>query len=240
MKVNIVIPMAGAGSRFAKVGYKKPKPFIDVKGIPMIARVMENLNVENANYILIARKEHLEVEKEVVAELEKNYPVTFLTVEELTEGAAITVLIAHRLINNENPLLIANSDQIVDIDLQKFIDEVTIKGKDGSIMTFKDDDPKWSYAKVDSEGHVTEVKEKVVISDQATVGIYLFKEGRDFVNSCLDMIIKRDKVNNEYYVCPAYNYSVAQGKKVSVYEIDMAKMHGIGTPDDLNKYLELI
>lgn len=240
MSVNVVIPMAGAGSRFSKVGYVKPKPFIDVLGMPMILRVLENLRIEGANYILIARKEHLEQERELADKIVKNYNVTFVTVDELTEGAAITVLYSHKLINNDVPLLIANSDQIVDIDMQKYVSDMYDRKLEGSIMTFVDNDPKWSYAKCDEKGLVTEVKEKQVISDQATVGIYLFAHGKDFVNGSLDMIIKKDRVNNEYYVCPVYNYLVADKKKIGIYEIDKNTMHGIGTPEDLNKYLDFI
>lgn len=240
MNINVVIPMAGAGSRFANVGYVKPKPFIDVLGIPMIVRVLENLNFKNANFILIARKEHLEKEKELVEKIIKDFPVKFITIDELTEGAAITVLHTHKLINNNMPLLIANSDQIVDIDMQAYLNDMINKELCGSIMTFVDDNPKWSYAKINNNGMVLEVREKQVISDQATVGIYLFAKGKDFVNGCIDMIINKDKVNGEYYVCPVYNYLIAEKKKIGIYQIDKNKMHGIGTPEDLNKYIEII
>lgn len=240
MRINIVIPMAGAGSRFAKVGYTKPKPFIDVLGMPMILRVLENLRVKDASFILIARKEHIEQERELADKIVRDYKVQFVTIEELTEGAAITVLHSHKLINNDVPLLIANSDQIVDVNMQKYIDDMFERKLEGSIMTFVDNDPKWSYAKTDEQGLVTQVKEKQVISDQATVGIYLFAHGKDFVNGSLDMIINKDRVNNEYYVCPVYNYLITDKKKVGIYEIDKSTMHGIGTVEDLNKYLEVI
>jgi dTDP-glucose pyrophosphorylase len=238
--INIVIPMAGLGSRFSNAGYEKPKPFIDVKGKPMIARVMENLSVDNARYILIARKEHVEQELELINKLKDSYDIEFVLIDKLTEGAACTVLHAHKHINTEMPLLIANSDQIIDININEFLDDCAKRKLDGSILTFQSNDPKWSYAKLDMSGMVTEVKEKKVISEFATVGIYLFSKGRLFVESGIDMIVRNDRVNNEFYVCPAYNYAIHNGAKIGIYNIKEEQMHGTGTPEDLSKYLELI
>jgi len=238
--INVVIPMAGLGSRFVKAGYQKPKPFIDVAGKPMIVRVMENLKYKDAKYILIARKEHLQAESNLVEEIKKNFNVDFVAIDAVTEGAACTVLHARQFINNDAPLLIANSDQIIDMDIASFIEDCLNKGLDGSILTFIDKfkDPKWSFAKTNDEGLVIEVKEKEVISEYATVGVYLYTRGKDFVDSSIDMIVKNDRVNNEFYVCPTYNYAIKNDKKVGVYNINFEQMHGLGTPEDLTKYLE--
>jgi len=240
--INIVIPMAGAGSRFSAAGYEKPKPFIDVDGKPMIARVLENLAYLDAKYILIARKEHLLREQSLVQELEQNYNVIFIPIEELTEGTACTVLYARKYINNETPLLIANSDQIVDMNIANFIDDCEQRELDGSILTFvdKDKDPKWSFAKLDQNNFVIEVREKVVISEYATVGIYFYSKGRDFVNSSIDMIIENERVNGEFYTCPTYNYAIRENLKIGIYNINFSQMHGIGTPEDLDTYLESV
>ena len=240
--INIVIPMAGQGSRFAQVGYEKPKPFIDVNGKPMIARVMENLEYEGANYILIGRKEHLEKEAQIVEDLKSKYNCTVIGIDKLTEGTACTVLYAHKLINNETPLLIANSDQIIDASIKEFIDSCFEKDLDGSILCFDDEElnPKWSFAKINTEGLVTEVKEKEAISKHATVGIYLFSQGKIFVESAIDMIIENDRVNNEFYTCPVYNYAIKNGKEIGIHTIDQASMNGIGTPEDLELYLHKI
>ena len=237
--INIVIPMAGQGSRFAKAGYEKPKPFIDVAGKPMIVRVLENLSYPNARYILIARKEHMEKEKELVKQIEKESNAIFIPIDKLTEGTACTVLYARKYINNDEPLLIANSDQIVDMNIDDFIDDCKERQLDGSILTFIDkfQDPKWSFAKIDEQGFVTKVKEKVVISKYATVGIYLYSKGKDFVNATIDMIIENERVNGEFYTCPAYNYAIKNGLKIGIYNIDFKQMHGIGTPEDLGKFL---
>ncbi|QGN24765.1 lipopolysaccharide biosynthesis protein [Elizabethkingia anophelis] len=238
--MNIVIPMAGLGSRFAKEGYEKPKPFIDVNGKPMIVRVLENLYYPNARYFLIARKEHLEIEKDLVQKIEQEYNATFIGLDKLTEGTACTVLYAREYINNDIPLMIANSDQIVDISITDFIDDCLNRKLDGSILTFLDKElnPKWSFAKINSEELVTEVKEKEAISEHATVGIYMFSKGEDFVNGAIDMIIENDRVNNEFYTCPVYNYIIRDNKRIGIYDIDAEVMHGIGTPEDLNNYLK--
>lgn len=240
--INIVIPMAGQGSRFAKAGYEKPKPFIDVAGKPMIVRVLENLAYPDARYILIGRKEHLEKEHALVKQIEREFNAVFIPIDKLTEGTACTVLYARKYIDNDDPLLIANSDQIVDMNIAHFIDDCAQRNLDGSILTFidKHSDPKWSFAKLDEDRLVTEVQEKVVISEYATVGIYLYAKGRDFVDSAIDMIIENDRVNNEFYTCPTYNYAIGEGKKIGIYNIDFEHMHGIGTPEDLNLYLSKV
>ena len=206
--INIVIPMAGAGSRFAKAGYEKPKPFINVAGKPMIVRVLENLAYPDARYILVGRKDQLEQEHEAVKEIIQNYNATFIAIDELTEGTVCTVLCAKNLIDSDVPLLIANSDQIVDINVRDFINDCDDRKLDGSILTFIDrySDPKWSFVKLDKNNLVSEVREKIVISEFATVGIYLYSKGKDFVNSASQMIAQNDRVNNEFYTCPTYNY----------------------------------
>lgn len=237
--INIVIPMAGEGSRFSAAGYEKPKPFVDVDGKPMIIRVLENLSHPDATYILIARKEHLEREPSLVDQIKRGFNVLFIPIDKLTEGTACTILYARKYINNEHPLLIANSDQIVDIYLEGFVDDCSSRELDGSILTFVDKsrDPKWSFAKIDESGLVVEVREKFAISEFATVGIYLFSKGRDFVNASVDMIIQNDRVNGEFYTCPTYNYAVRDGLKIGIFNINYDAMHGLGTPEDLEKYL---
>lgn len=239
--INVVIPMAGLGSRFASAGYEKPKPFIDVLGIPMIQRVMINLELEDSRFILIARKEHLEKEKEIVDKLKEIYKnVIFIGIDKLTEGTACTLLYAKKYIDNICPLLIANSDQIVDIKIADFVKQCLNKNYDGSILTFTDleRNPKWSFAKKNEFGLVEEVKEKLPISDEATVGIYFFSKGSDFVDAAIQMFIENDRVNNEFYTCPTYNYLIRNDRKISTYNIDPNLMHGIGTPEDLKIYID--
>ena len=237
-KINILIPAAGAGSRFAKEGYEKPKPFIDVLGKPMIMRVLDNLKVDNAHYIIILQKAYFENEKELCKQIAKDYNVSFVSVESLTEGTACSVLHARELIDNDIPLMIANSDQIIDIDINDYINDCKDRNLDGSILCFTDKEksPKWSFVKMNNE-LIVEVKEKEAISDIATVGIYLFSKGSLFVDSAIDMIVRNDRVNNEFYTAPAYNYAIKNGAKIGCFLMNFDDMHGIGTPDDLNKYI---
>ncbi|MFQ6343002.1 glycosyltransferase family 2 protein [Campylobacter sp. VTCC 70190] len=232
--MNIVIPMAGLGSRFVKAGFDKPKPFIDVLGKPMIVRVLENLRYKNAKYILIARKEHLIQEKKLVDKIKNDFNVEFIGIDRLTEGTVCTVLYARKYINNDQPLIIANSDQIVDINIADFINDSFNRCLDGLILTFidKEKNPKWSFVKLNND-LVVEVKEKEAISEFATVGIYFFNKGKIFIESAIDMIIENDRVNNEFYTCPVYNYAIKNDAKIGIYNIDFSKMHGIGTPEDL-------
>ena len=234
--------MAGLGSRFAKAGYEKPKPFIDVAGKPMITRVMENLYVADAHFILVAQREHLEKEAVLVKEIQEQYDVQFVSIDGLTEGTACTVLLAQEFINSDDPLLIANSDQIVDMEINDFVKDAEKRNLDGSILCFRDKarDPKWSFAKTDANGLVTEVKEKEAISDMATVGIYYFAKGKFFVEGANQMIGANDRVNGEFYTCPTYNYLINQTLGIGVYELPVGAMHGIGTPEDLRKYHETI
>ncbi len=237
--LNIVIPMAGLGSRFAKAGFSKPKPFIDVKGKTMIERVLDNLNIKNSKFTLLARKEHFLQEEVVIKRIKDQYNCNFITIDHLTEGTACTLLYARKYIDKELPLLIANSDQIIDFDLKDFYQDCVSRKLDGSILTFKDKEmnPKWSFAKLNSNNFVTQVREKKPISDIATVGIYLFFKAEYFFDAAIDMILKQDKVNNEYYTCPTYNYLIKDKKKIGVFEIPFYSMHGLGTPEDLEIYL---
>lgn len=234
--------MAGMGSRFSDAGYLNPKPFIDVNGLPMIEQVLKNLSTNNARFILIAREEHAEEFRSTLLELKSRYNLEIVALSKMTEGTACTVLKARKFINNDHPLVIANCDQLVDMSFVDFIKDAEERKLDGSILTFVDSErnPKWSFAKLDSSELVTEVKEKVAISEYATIGIYYFKKGKFFVNSAIDMIVDNDRVNNEFYTCPAYNYMIKDDAKVGIYNIPEENMHGLGTPDDLNLYLSRI
>lgn len=240
--INVVIPMAGAGSRFSKVGFIKPKPFIDIVGKPMIIHVLENLMLPDAHYILIARREHIEVEKELIREIKDKYNATFLEIDGLTEGTACTVLWARKLIDKDTPLLIANSDQIVDFDAKVFVEDCFKRELGGSILTFEEisGDPKWSYVSFDSAGYIDRAKEKQRISNFATVGIYLFQKGSDFIDGAIEMILNQDKVNGEYYTCPVYNYLIKKNIKIGAFNIEKKSMHGVGTPEDLEIYIDFL
>src|SRR3989344_177723 len=236
--LNIVIPMAGKGSRFQEAGFVFPKPLIDVKGKAMIELVASNLRPRCAHrFIFICQREHAEKYDlhNILKSATKN-KFEIVQLGGMTQGAACTVLTAAQYIDNDDDLLIANSDQFIDYDINDFINRGRAKG-DGLILTFKSSHPKWSYARVDRASRVAEVAEKKVISDRATVGIYYFKHGKHFVAAAREMIAKNIRYNNEFYVCPVFNELILGGKQVFTRNISVEKMHGLGTPEDLNAFL---
>jgi HAD superfamily hydrolase (TIGR01509 family) len=231
-KINIVIPMAGRGSRFNACGYKEPKPLIPIKntGKTMIETVIENLNIDG-NYIFIVQKEHYEkynLEEKIKNETKK-YKI--IQIDYTTEGAAASVLLAREYIDNNIPLLIANCDQFLEWDSNEFL--YSMKNDiDGGIQTFYSNENKWSYVKLDNNGMCIEVKEKEVISEYATTGIYYWSNGSDFCKYAKEMIDANLRVNNEFYVAPVYNYAIQDGKKIKIKNVH--KMWGIGVPTDLD------
>jgi dTDP-glucose pyrophosphorylase len=236
--MNVVIPMAGKGSRFVQAGYTFPKPLIPVhnmNGKPMIQMVVENLNV-NAKFIYIVQKEHYDAYnlKTLLNLITPNCEI--ICIDEVTEGAACTVLLTEKFINNDSQLFIANSDQFVEWDSNEFFYSMQGDNVDAGMATFRDTHPRWSFAKLDKDGFVSEVAEKNPISDIASVGFYWFKKGKDFVSGAKRMILQNKRVNNEFYVCPVINELVADHKKVKVFNVN--KMWGTGTPEDLKFFEE--
>jgi HAD superfamily hydrolase (TIGR01509 family) len=232
--LNVVIPMAGAGSRFEKAGYTFPKPLIEVRGKPMIQVVVENLGIK-ANFIFIVQRAHA-IKYNLHTMLNLISPgCKILEVDGLTSGAAHTVMHAHDLFDNDNPLLIANSDQFLEWDPSDFYYTASNAQLDGLMVTFKATHPKWSFAKVENS-YITEIAEKRPISDNATAGVYYWRKGKDFVKSAYQMFMAQDRTNNEFYVAPIHNYGIKTELKFRPYNID--KMWGLGTPEDLNTFLE--
>jgi HAD superfamily hydrolase (TIGR01509 family) len=234
-RLNVLVPMAGAGSRFAQQGYTFPKPLIEVNGKPMIQTVVENLNID-AHYIFIVQQEHYE-------KYNLKYLLNLIApgcdivqINGITEGAACSTLLAKEYIDSDAPLVMANSDQYVEWNSNECMYAFTADAIDGGIVTFEASHPKWSYAKLGTDGFVSEVAEKKVISNEATVGIYYWKKGSDYVKYAEQMIEKNIRVNNEFYVCPVFNEAIENGKKIKVKRVE--KMWGIGTPEDLEHFLK--
>jgi HAD superfamily hydrolase (TIGR01509 family) len=233
--MNVLIPMAGAGSRFAEAGYTFPKPLIEVGNKPMIQVVTENLNID-AHHIFIVQKEHYEkFNLEIVLHLIKP-ECTIVQVDGVTEGAACTTLLAKEFINTDTPLVIANSDQFVEWNSNEVLYAFSTESVDGGILCFQSTHPKWSYAKLDNDGWVDQVAEKSPISSNATVGIYYYARGSDYVDCAEQMIEKDIRTNNEFYVCPVYNELIERGGKVRIKNIE--RMWGVGTPEDLQNFLQ--
>jgi len=234
--MNVLIPMAGAGKRFEEMGYSFPKPLIDVNGKPMIQVVVESLNID-AKYIYVVQKEHYEKYnlKHLLNLISPNCEI--VQIDEMTEGAACTTLLAEEYINNDEPLLLANSDQYLDWNSNEFMYPMIADDIDGGILTFTATHPKWSFAKLDDSGFVERVAEKDPISNVATVGVYFWTRGSDYVKYCKQMIEKDIRTNNEFYVCPVYNEAIQDGKKIKTFHINKEQMWGMGTPEDLERYI---
>lgn len=232
--LNVLIPMSGAGSRFLNVGYTFPKPLISINEKPMIQLAVENLNVQ-ANFIFVVRRDHYE-QYNLASMLKIISPGCKIVITEgVTEGACCSTLLAEEYINNDNPLLIANSDQYIDWESGAFFHAMNAPGVDGGILTFENTHPKWSYIRLDENRNVCDLREKEVISNQATVGIYYWTKGKDYVHYAKQMIDKNIRVNNEFYVAPVYNEAIADGKIIKPWAVD--KMWGLGTPEDLEFFL---
>ena len=235
--LNVVVPMAGKGKRFSEAGYELPKPLILINGHPMIQVVIANLTPSCPHkFHFLVLREH--VERYGLADRLRAWTpgCEIVLVDHVTQGAACTVLLARESIDSNEPLMIANCDQYVDADIDEYL--ASMGEADGLIMTMQAKDPKWSFVRRDDMGRVTEVVEKFVISTEATVGIYNFRRGRDFVRSANAMIAADFRVNGEFYVAPTYNELIRAGGNVRCHDIGSlgAGMHGIGTPQDLEVF----
>ncbi len=232
-KLNILIPMAGAGRRFQEAGYTFPKPLIEINNKPMIQWVLESLKLDG-NFIFIVQKEHQDKYNinSLLKILKPNCKI--IEVDEVTEGAACTTLLAKNYINSNNPLLISNCDQYISWDSIKSMYNYNSKKVDGSILTFESVHPKWSYAKLDKNNFVEQVAEKKVISKNASVGIYYWRKGSDYIKYAESMIKKNIRVNNEFYVCPVFNQAIEDKKKIIIDQVN--EMYGLGTPEDLKSF----
>lgn len=238
--LNIVIPMAGKGQRFRDAGYTIPKPLISIGNETMIEIVARNLKptIEH-RYIFICQKDHIE-KYDFVQKIKKNFPNSiFIGIEGVTNGQLSSVLLAKNYINNNDPVLCANSDQFINFNINDFL-TYSIKNNfsGGCILTMKTSGNKWSYAKVDEKGFVTETAEKKEISNLGTCGLYFFSKGKNLVKFGEEMVAKNDKTNNEFYVCPVYNYLIKNNFSVGFFDVgnEHEIFFGLGTPEDLEFY----
>lgn len=240
--ITIVIPMAGRGSRFADAGYTTPKPLIPIHGVPMIRLVIENIRPSRPHRFVFICQAEAVAEYGLRERLAAWAPGSGLVeLNGVTEGAACTVLEAVDEIDLEQPLMIANSDQYVDVAIKDYLADMDDRELDGLIMTMDADDPKWSFAALDDQGLVTRVVEKQPISRHATVGIYNYRRAGDFIEGAREMIRQDLRVNGEFYVAPVYDRMIAAGARIGVHGVGLegAGMHGLGIPTDLEAFLAL-
>ena len=236
--MNIVIPMAGKGSRFIEQGYREPKPLIEFNGQTMIEHVLSGLMIPGANFILIIQSAFELSFKQKLDNIKYYFPVLFTSVDRFTQGAACTVLSAHKIINDEKPLLVADSDNIFRAsDIKDFLEEAENRKLDASLLTIDSIIPAFSYARLGAHGYVSETKEKEVISNHAIAGAYYFSKGANFVDAIIETIIYGDKQKGEYYMSNVINTLIKQQKTVGIFDIPIEHYHCVGTPEQLEKYL---
>lgn len=234
--INILIPMAGRGVRFKDQGYPYPKPLIDISGKPMIIRTIESLEIPNARYLfVISKNEYSDLVKSTIrASIED---CMFIEIDYVTDGPACSALLYKDQINNDDELIIANCDQIMEWNSDTFF--LNVRQYDGAIVTYHSDTDKNSYARINRQGLVTEIREKEVISNISLNGIHYWKHGRSFVDSAEDMIANNDRApNGEFYVGPTYNYMIKRKQQVGIYHIPNQQHHAVGVPIDLENYLK--
>jgi NDP-sugar pyrophosphorylase family protein len=228
--------MSGRGSRFATQGYAKPKPLIEFHGKPMIEHVLSNLGLDNT-FILCVLRAHYDADPVRFCRLaEQSAGMDIVLVDQLTQGAAETCLLAKQHIKLDQPLMIANCDQMMIWDQAEFERWLTTSKLDGAMFVFDSDSTKNSYVEVDADGIAMRTAEKQVISPHATTGIYVWARGGDFIRAAESMIEKDLRVNSEFYVCPVYNENIANGARIGIYS--PTEHWPIGTPEDLEYYLE--
>ena len=225
--VQLVIPAAGRGTRFAPL--KVPKPFAPINGVPMIEAVYNNIGLDCDTHIIL-RKDIGDFAKKLSFNNIHYLPY-------VTCGTVSSMQWIRSHLDMNKPLIIANCDQMIKYDSKVFY-KALIQKLDGAILTFRATDKKWSYAKVDNQGYVTEVKEKEPISDLATVGIYFWTKAQYFFDDADVMMENNDTVNNEFYTCPTYNYSIKQGRKIKTFDVD--EMIGLGTYEDYTAHINNI
>jgi len=233
--VNIVIPMAGLGSRFPRDKYYLPKPLIDVNGRPMITRALESLDIDGQYHFILRNDEFLKITKDVISKTVKN--PNFVIVDQTTEGPACSVLLFKEFINNDDELVTANCDQIMEWSSKLFFHNVRLY--DGAVVTYYSDTDKNSYVKLDRQGRAIQFAEKEVISNISLNGIHYWKKGSDFVESAESMMAANDRApNGEFYIAPTYNYMIRAGKEIGIFHIPIEQHHAVGVPIDLERFLK--
>lgn len=241
MQLNIVIPMAGRGSRFAKDGYKRAKPFIVFDGRMMIEHVLEGLPHHENVVTLVIQKSFRSLYSEELNYLKRLYNPKFAVVNCLTAGAACTALAARKFVDINTPVLFADSDNIFNIkDVCNFLSDAKNRNLEGSLITFSSHSDKFSYVSTNSEGLAIELREKQVISANAVAGAYYFSSYESFQDCAIDMMIYGGISNNEYYMSNVYNYLIAKKSRVGIYSISEDSFNCVGTPAQLDAYLEKI
>jgi NDP-sugar pyrophosphorylase family protein len=234
--IRIVVPMGGEGRQFVERGYTFPKPLVEVAGQPLIEIVVKNLTPScDHQFVFVCKQDH--VQSYALGDvLQLVAPgCRIVTMAKPTAGALCSVLLGMEYLEHEHELLVANADQWIDGSIDRFLTAARASQWDGAIMTFPNTHPRWSYARLE-DGLVVSVAEKQPISRHATAGLYYFRRGIDFVRGAERMLFKNASFSGEFYVAPVYNELILAGKRVGVFPIDASEMHGLGTPEEVERF----
>jgi len=234
--MNIVIPMAGRGERFLKDGYTKPKPLIRFNEKTMIEYAIESIKL-TGQYIFIVYKYSDENLNKELDKILRKYSDKIISIDYITEGPASSALLAKDYINNDDPLIITNCDQIMEWDSGDFYRFINQSNLDGLVVTYDSNTPKNSYVRLNDWGLAEKFSEKEVISNNSLNGIHYWKKGKYFVESTIQMIEKDIRCNNEFYISLTYNEMIDNEMNVGVYHIDSNQHNAVGTPEDLEAYI---
>ncbi len=238
-QVNVLVPMAGPDDAFKQKGYTYSKNLIELHGKPLIQHVYDSLSqVPDSRFIFVIRKdEDLKYHLRNVLKL-LSPDCEIVVADALTAGAACTALLAVEHINNETPVLIANADQIVDVNFAEIIHHFQSRNLDAGTIVFDSVHPRWSFVRLNDAGYVIEAAEKRPISRHATAGIYYFKHGKAFVKAAMQMIKKDAQVDGIFYICPTFNELILEQAKIGVYKISRDSYFSIATPEGVQVYEE--
>lgn len=239
-KIQLVIPMAGLGIRFSQSGYSIAKPLLPIHGQPMFLVVIANLLTDDVGKIVIVAQKSFRLKGMIdLIRRKTNREIDLIEIDYVTGGPADTVELARNFLAPELPVVTANSDQYVDSSMNPLYQQLFRLDVGGSILTMEDTDPKWSYVRQDASGIVSEVREKEVISNLATVGIYGFKSAHLMWQGFDAMRDDKGSVNGEYYVAPSYNYLIADQQRILTHDLGpiQSAMHGMGIPEDYENFL---
>lgn len=235
--INILVPMAGRSQHFPESEYPFPKPLIEIGQKTMIEHVVANLAsaASDVQFIFVlgsadCRKFHLDSTLNIITDQQ----CKLVKLDNDTKGAACSALMAISHIANEQPLIIANSDQLFDTPISELIQHMG--GADAGVATFESVHPRWSYVRLDAQGYVAETAEKRPISRHAIAGLYYFRHGKDFVEAAMAMIHKDSSVNGSFYIAPCLNEMILKGKSIRTVGVDTQRYHTFYTPQKVKEY----
>lgn len=232
--INVLLPSMGSSS-FFKDNYF-PKPLYEISGKTMLELVVENYSdIELQNYIFIFSEDdcvkfHLDKSAQILSPLSK-----VIKLKKQTAGALCTCLMAIDYINNDTPLIIANSDQIINVDYSKVIDYFESIDADAGLITFPSIHPRWSYGRKDGN-YIVEVAEKRPISRNAIAGFYYYRKGSDFIKAAQNAIMKKNSTDGRYYISASMNEIILMGKKIGYYDIEKEQYKSFYSPAKIKEY----